>query len=146
LRGVFSELLSMAAVLSIPLGIVLSFPLSPFGFRATEVVRRPAQVAFVTMSPEAERLALRAVRASWRERVGGVRRLQADLFCAELPEDERMSVLTVRDRSRPPAPPMAECERTPFLPSQKAPPPRPIAAGAETVPPTFPREELLKMN
>jgi len=146
MRSVGSEILSMATVLSIPLGILLSFPIGAFGFRAAERVRQPPRTAFVTLTPEAERLALRAVRVSWREKAGQARRLRADLLCAALPEDERLSVLSLRDRSRMPEPPEVVCERTPFLPSQKAPPPMPIAAEAAPEPLAFPREELLKMN
>jgi len=144
-RSVGSEFLSVATVFSIPLAVVLSFPFGAFGFRAMEGVRSPSRAAFVAMTPEVECLALRAVRSPWREKGGEARRLQADLLCTELPEDRRLSVLSVRDRSRLPDPPMVRCERTPFLPSQKAPPPSPIAADAAE-PLTFPREELLKMN
>jgi len=146
-RSVRAEFLLSAAVLTVPVGIFLSFPFGAFGFRASEGVCPSARAAFVSLSPEAERQALLSVRTSWRETAGGARRLRAELLCAELPEDGRISVLTVRDRSRlpPPLPPIGRV-RTGFLPSQKAPPPAPIAAKAASDPLPFPREELLRMN
>jgi len=145
-RSVFSELLSVAAALAIPVGIVGVFPFGAFSFQATAAGKCLARASFVRLTAENERLALRAVRTSWQEKGGGARRLRADLLCAELPEDGRMSVLSIRDRSRPPAPPMALCGRTPFLPSQRAAPPLPIKVENVAEPPTFSREELLKMN
>jgi len=140
-----SEILSVAAILSMPLGIAAIFPFEAFRFRANEGDCIPARTAFVQMSPDSEFKALRAVRASWREKVG-VRWQRADLFSAELPEDELRSVLSIRDRSRPPAPPPVLRDRMPFLPSQKAPPPVSITARAVDEPPAFPRAELLRMN
>jgi len=145
-RSVGSEILSIALVLAIPLGIVASFPFAVFGFRAAEPVHRPDRTAFVSMTPEVERQALRAVRASWREKVGSARRMRAELFCAELPEEDHRSVLSPRDRSQPPVPPMAECGRIPFLPSQQAPAPLQLAPTVESDALAFPREELLKIN
>jgi len=145
-RSVGSEFLSVATVLSIPLGIVLVFPFGAFGFKATEEVRHPVRTAFVTLTPEAERLAERAVRASWQGKADGARRLRADLLSAELPQDARLSVLSARDRSRPPSLLPVRCEWTLFLPSQKAPPPVPIAPEKTSEPLAFPREELLKLN
>jgi len=145
-RSVGGELVSVVLVLAIPLGIVASFPFSVFGFRGSDVAPRSARTAFVTLTPEAERRALHAVRASWKEKVGGARRLRADLFCPELPEEERLSVLSLRDRSRPPAMPQILCEKTPFLPSQKAPPPCSIAPETEPDTQAFPQKELLRLN
>jgi len=147
LRSVGGELLSVSAVLAIPACIVASFPFGAFGFRASEDVRRPGgTVAFVRLDPETERVALRTARASWQTKGGDARRLQADLLLSELPDDGRLSVLTVRDRSRPPDPPFLLRGRTPFLPSQKASPPSPIRSGNAVERPAFPREELLKLN
>jgi len=146
MRSVRAECLSAAVILTVPLGIVLSFPFAAFDFKAAEGTRQAARTAFVTLTPEAEQVALRAVRTSWRERKGGVRQVRADLFCAELPDDARFSVLSVRDRSHLPPLPAVGCERTPFLPSQRAFPPSPIAAKPASDPLPFPREELLKMN
>lgn len=146
MRSVRAECLSAAVILSVPLGIVLAFPFGAFRFQAEEGMRPAARTAFVTLTPEAEQVALRAVRTSWRERKGGARQVRAELLCAKLPDDGRFSVLSVNDRSHLPPLPAVGCERTPFLPSQKALPPSPIAAKTAPVPLPFPREELLKMN
>jgi len=145
-RSVASEILSAAVVLAVPTAIVASFPFGAFSFRAENGVQRSVRTAFVQMSPQAERLALRTARTSWQAKGAGARRLQADIFCSELPEEAPQSVLSVRDRSRPPSPPALECGLMPFLPSLKAPPPVPIKAANVTEPPAFPREELLMMN
>jgi len=145
-KSACGEFLSAAVVLSVPLGIAFSFPFGAFGFRAAEDVRRPVRTAFVTLTPETERQALRTVRTTWRGKTGAARQMQSDLLAAELPDDRRLSVLSVRDRSCPPPLPAVRCELTPFLPSQKAPPPSPIAADRTPEPLAFPREELLKMN
>jgi len=147
LKGFGGEFLSVALVLSIPLGVFVIFPFRAFEFRAAEPVRSPVRAAFVEMTPETERRVLRAARASWREKVGKSRHLRADLFCTELPEDVFRSVLSLCDRTPPPMPPRTGCGWTPFLPSLKAPPPSPVAAGAvEGDGQAFPRKELLKMN
>jgi len=146
MRSVGSEILSAAAVLLVPAGIVASFPVGAFGFRTADGVRRSARAAFVKLTPEAERLALRAARTSWQEKDGGVRHLRTDIFCAELPEEAPVSVLSVRDRSLPPAPPAPLRGRTAFLPSLRAAPLTLIKAGSEADPPAFSREELLKLN
>jgi len=144
-RSVGSELMSVALVLAVPLSIVVAFPFGAFEFEGVNASRRQVRSAFVDVTPEAEQLILRKVRASWKGKVGGARRLQANIFLSELPEDGQRSVLSVRDRSRPPMPAPVAYERTPFLPSQKAPPPLMIAPTVieQAV---FSREELLKLN
>jgi len=146
LRSFASELLSAAVVLTVPTCIVAVFPFDALEFRASEGVTQPVRNAFVRLTPESERLALRSARTSWQEKGVGVRRLQTDIFRVELPEEEPMSVLSVRDRSRPPGMSRIACERTAFLPSLKAPPPILIKSGKMPEALAFPREELLKMN
>lgn len=148
MRSVRSECLSAVSILTIPLGIFFAFPTEAFHFTAKGDAPCPVRMAFVTMTPQAEQLSLRAVRSAtaWRGKAGSSRRLHTELLCQELPEDKFVSVLSLRDRSPLPTLPLIHMEQTPFLPSQKAPPPTRLPADPAADPLVFSREELLKLN
>lgn len=145
MRSVRSELLSAAVVLSAPAAIVAAFPYAALGFRAAQPPARPAMAAMVRLTPEAERAAERAARATWQLR-GESLPGRPELLAPELPESPLRSVLSVRERSRPPAPPDLDCGLRPFAPSRKAPPPEAVGSAPAPEPAAFPREELLKLN
>ena len=149
MRSVRSELASVLTVLAVPAMIAAVFPFSAFSFRPAAVPKRPSfSAAFVKLSPDAERLALQAAKASWRGDSDSVRRLRADLFLPELPDDtSALPVLPERESvRRPPAPPIP-CGWSAFLPSRRAAPPRRIERDEKADDYlTFPRSELLKID
>ena len=147
MRSWRSELVSVAAVLAIPAGIALVFPYDALCFRAAPEKPADPAVAFVRLSPESERLAMRAARTSWRVK-GGAREMRADLSVAPLPDDGRHPVLSSASRrAAGPAVSLVECGRIPFLPSCRAERPARIPDGKDVVSkPPFSREELLKLN
>lgn len=148
MRSVRSEMLSGAIVLSIPVGISLAFPREALRFRALDADKRsPASVAFVRLSADEERVAMRVARTSWQGASGGSRVVWADLSSMALPDEPRHSVLSVGDRVKVSGMKPVMTELTPFLPSVKAPPPVKIAADDETIETrTFSRDELLKID
>ena len=148
MRSVRSEIASVLTVLAVPVLIACALPYEALRFRASETPpRRTFVAAIVRLSPQAELQAMKTAKTSWRGS-DGARSLRADLFVAELPDDEgSRPVMSAGERARLPDPPVADCGWTPFLPSRKAPPPRKIAPDAAAdAGLTFSREELLKID
>lgn len=147
-RSIRSECAILSVVFALPAALACLFPYGALNFRASASDgRADAQVAFVTLTPEAERAAVRAARLSSHSSEGDVRTLVADLLADELPQEQSAAVLTLGERSRLPAPTRMEAPVSPFLPSRRAAPPVRIKKeDGDVVTPPFSKEELLKMN
>lgn len=147
MRRTGDEIVTVLMVLAVPLAIFAVFPYDAVRFRAEMPAKereRPV-VAFVTLDQKTETAAERAAKATWR-RDGVSRGLHPDLLSSDLPEEPLTPVLSIGARSRPSELPVAVCEPSPFLPSQRAPAPVRIEPEAADEPLTFPREELLKID
>ena len=147
MRHAGDEIVTVLMVLAVPFAVAAVFPYEAVGFRAEapEKGRERPVVAFVTLDRMTETAAERAAKATWR-RDGVLRGLRPDLLASDLPEEPRTPVLSIGARSRPPEPPLAVCEPSPFLPSRRAPAPARIEPEAADEPLTFSREELLKID
>ena len=147
MTGVRGDLLSVVAVLAVPLGLAVTFPREAIGFSASGAVRRTGdqQLAFVFLDSDAVAKAMQSTRIlSKREERGGT--VGADLLSADLPGTETTPVMSIDSRDRTAAPTVVESGVPPFLPSRRAAAPVRISAEAEKDDPPFPRNELLKLN
>ncbi|MBR2838863.1 MAG: hypothetical protein IKE55_08775, partial [Kiritimatiellae bacterium] len=127
MKGLASELATLATVLAIPAGIAAIFPYSAIGWRARPSAARQPAVAFVTLTAEEEAAATRAAKAYWQNDAGSMMRIRADLSFGELPAAPEEAVLDVSARTRPPRAGDVGWEAPAFLPSRAAPPPQPIS-------------------
>lgn len=141
------QLLSLAMVWSVPLGIAAVFPYEAIVFRARGDgeghVR--GRASLVSLSAAQEQSFEQVARTTWRKE-GGANAWRPDLLVDNLPETPCPPVLPIAVRSRPPEPPIAECGVSAFLPSRQAPPPLKIAPDKVEDAQAFPRTELLKLN
>lgn len=141
------EVLSVATVLSIPLGVAVIFPFRAVGFKAQDVALSPsATVSFVHLSEEEEAQAVRATRSALRGDGEDVRQLHADLSFSDLPDEVQGEILPVSARPLGTDVPLVECAVGPFLPSRQAPPPQRIPIVREEERPTFAKDVLLKID
>ena len=146
MRSLGSELLSVATVLAVPLGLAAVFPYGALGFspvRATDRPPRPS-AAIVFLDEAAVARTLRAAKTMSRNTEGG--RLSVDLLSADLPGTEAAPMMSAGSRPRTDALPVVENGIPPFLPSRRAAAPVRISVetGRDDAP--FPRTELLKLN
>ena len=146
MRSVGSELLSVAAVLAVPIGIASVFPYGVLGFTASRPVvpekRRTASIVFLD-----ETAVARVMREARNiPRTEGDRRAHVDLLSRELPGADDLPKAAIGLRRHPDAPPVVENGIPPFLPSRGAAAPVRISAGTEKDEPPFSRNELLKLN
>ena len=144
MRSIGSEVLSVAMVLAIPLGLAAVFPraaLSPLASPAEE--RKPSAAILFLSDAEVSR-ALRTAKDVMRH--DGAGRANIELLAAELPGGEGEAMMTSAARRSTAALPLVETDRTPFLPSRRADAPICISSEAEKPKPVFPRQELLKLN
>ena len=150
MRSIRQELISVAAVISVPAALIAIFPYGAIGFKA---VPRPKaskpSAAFVRLTAAEEAEALKAAKASWQVDAAADRGMRAYLPLGELPEDVPSEpildgeVWTVL-RS---APAPVEYGTPTWSPSFAADKPEKIEIGEEMRPaPAFSREELLKME
>ena len=146
MRSLGSELLSVATVLAVPLGIAAVFPYGVLGFSPVRTVDRPPRpsAAIVFLDEAAVARTLRAAKTMSRNTEGG--RLSVDLLSADLPEKEAAPMMSAGSRPRTDALPVVGDEIPPFLPSRRAAAPVRISVetGRDDAP--FPRTELLKLN
>ena len=150
-RPLRNEIYSLAGVLALPLALLLAFPYCGIGYRSSADRPAPAPgCAFVTLTGEAERMALEATRSSWRMRSAGVRDLVTDLGVEAIPETVPSAVMDIGGRSRLAPAGSVESDLKPLPPSLAAPKavrfvqPRPAADADATL--AFPRRELLKID
>ena len=139
------DLLSVAAVLAVPLGLATAFPRAAIGFSAADVARTPAPgVSIVFLDAGAVARAMRTTRILSRNEGGGS--AGADLFVVDLPRQDAIPTMPIESRSRAKAPSVVEGGIPPFLPSRRAAAPVRISGGEDADPLPFPRKELLKLN
>ena len=146
MRSLGSEILSVATVLAVPLGLAAVFPYGALGFapaRASAPALRPS-AAIVFLDETTAARALRAARTMSRNAEDG--RRSVDLLSADLPEAEAAPVMPAGSRPRTGALPVVGDGLPPFLPSRRAAAPVriPVETGRDDAP--FPRSELLKIN
>lgn len=144
MKGLREDLLSVAAVLSVPLALALAFPREAIGFAASRDDERGVStdsIVFLDVSAAAK--ALRAAKILPRGEGGGI---SADLLPAELPGPDAASMMSVDLQRCPSRPSVVESGLSPFLPSRRAPAPVRISGGKTEDGLPFPRSELLKLN
>ena len=145
MKGLRGDLLSVAAVLSVPLGLAAVFPREAIGFSASDVVgrAREQEMSIVFLDSDAVSRAVQATRILSRKEGGGA---GAELLVAELPGPGAVPAMPIEFRSRPKAPAVVEGGVPPFLPSRRAAAPIRISGGKDADALPFPRNELLKLN
>ena len=151
MRDVRGELLSVAVVLAAVGAVAIAFPYDVVSFRPSQNTgKRPVFAAFVTLREGEEVAAMKAAKSSWNAEAGGVRRLRAELFAAEIPEAGNEPALDLADRFARFSPKTVAPGLSPYLPSLAAPPPKAIpvdkADAGQGPKPTFSREELLRID
>ena len=146
MRSLGSEILSVATVLAVPLGLAAVFPSGALGFSPVRTADRPPRpsAAIVFLDEAAVARTLRAAKTMSRNTEGG--RLSVDLLSADLPGTEAAPMMSAGSRPRTDALPVVGDGIPPVLPSRRA--AAPVRISAETVKdePAFSREELLKLN
>ncbi len=146
MRSVGSELLSVAAVLAIPIGIASVFPYAAVGFVASPPVvsanAKTASIVFLDETTVAR--VMRATRTVSRGAEAG--RSYANLLPSELPGAGELPAAAIGLRRKPCEPQVIENGIPPFLPSRRASAPVRIPVVAEKNEPVFSRNELLKLN
>ena len=146
MRSLGSELLSVATVLAVPLGLAAVFPYGALGFSPVPTADRPSRssAAIVFLDDATVARTLRAARTMSRNAEGG--RTSVDLLSADLPGTETAPMMSAGSRSRTDALPVVGDGMPPFLPSLRAAAPVRISVetGRDDAP--FPRAELLKLN
>ena len=146
MRSLGSELLSVATVLAVPLGLAAVFPYGVLGFSPVRTVDRPPRpsAAIVFLDEAAVARTLRAAKTMSRNTEGG--RLSVDLLSADLPGTKAAPMMSTGSRPRTDALPVVGDGIPPFLPSRRAAAPVRISVetGRDDAP--FPRTELLKLN
>ena len=146
MRSLGSELLSVATVLAVPLGLAAVFPYGVLGFSPVRTVDRPPRpsAAIVFLDEAAVARTRRAAKTMSRNTEGG--RLSVDLLSADLPGTEAAPMMSAGSRPRTDALPVVGDGIPPFLPSRRAAAPVRISVetGRDDAP--FPRTELLKLN
>lgn len=146
MRSVRSELLSVAAVLALPIGIASVFPYGAIGFSVSKPAASPDVRTASIVFPGEEEIArvMRAARTVSRgEDVG---RSYVNLLPSELPGAGESPPVAIGLCRKPDDPPVVENGISPFLPSRQA--SAPVRISAETVKekPVFARDELLKLD
>ena len=146
MRSVGSELLSVAAVLALPIGIATVFPYGAVGFSASRPAASPDRRTASIVFPNEEDVArvMRAARTVPRGEGAG--RISVNLLPSELPGADESPAAKIGLRRETEDPPVIENGIPPFLPSRRAAAPIRISAGTEKDEPPFPRNELLKLN
>ena len=149
MRGVRREMLSVAVVIAAVGAVAIAFPYDAVFFRPSPRSARPVFAAFVSLKEGEEVAAMKAAKSSWNAEAGGVRRLRAELFMAEIPEAGNEPSLELADRFASVSPPPVAPGLSPYQPSLAAPPPKAIPAekaDEKEEAPAFSREEMLKID
>lgn len=146
MRSARSELLSVAAVLALPIGIASVFPYGAIGFSASRPAVSPdARTASIVFLGEED--VVRVMRAARTVSRGeDARRSYISLLPPELPGADEPPPAAIGLSRKTGDPPVVENGISPFLPSRRA--SAPVRISAETVKekPVFARDELLKLN
>lgn len=146
MRSVRSEILSVAAVLALPVGIAFVFPYGAIGFSVSHPAVSPDAKAASIVFPSEEDVArvIRAARTVSRGEDAG--RSYVNLLSAELPGANESPPTVIGLRRKPDNPPVVENGTPPFLPSRRASAPVRIPAETAKEEPVFTRDELLKLK
>ena len=146
MRSVGSELLSVAAVLALPIGIASVFPPGAIGFTPSRPTASPdaRTASIVFLGEENVARVIRAARTVSRGEDAG--RSSVNLLPSELPGADESPTAVIGLRRNPDHPPVVENGIPPFLPSRRAPAPVRISAETAKEKPVFARDELLKLN
>ena len=146
MRNVRSELLSVTAVLALPIGIALVFPYGAIGFSPSCPAASPdVRMASIVFPDEGD--VARMIRAARTvSRGAGAGSSYVNLLPLELPGAAESPTAVIGLRRNPDAPPVIENGIPPFLPSRRASAPVRISAEAAKEKPVFARDELLKLN
>lgn len=150
-RSVRNELVSLAAILSVPAAIIVAFPHGAVGFTPEpDPAPSAATCAFVKLTEDQIASATENAHAAWRVSAEGVRRLRWDLSVTTLPEERPSAVMDIASRTPLAAPARDAYSAVPMPPTLAAPkpprikPPKDVrAAASDTV---FPRSELLSLD
>ena len=146
MKGLREDILSVAAVLAVVLGLASAIPQELIGFSAGRDIGRPSSAAasIVFLDAAAVARAMRATRILSRREGNGT--VFADLLSAELPELVAEPMMPRASRSHLERPTVIEGGMPPFLPSRRAAAPIriPVDRGVGSLP--FSRDELLKLN
>ena len=146
MKNLREELVSLAAVIAVPLGFAAVFPRAAIGFSASDgdVASGPS-ASVVFLDSDSVVRAMRSARILSKHEGGGDASV-ADLLSAELPGADVSPVMPIGSRVRAPAPTVVEGGIPPFLPSRRAAAPVRIRGGKNVDALPFPRTELLKLN
>lgn len=145
MRGLRGDLVSVAAVLAVPLGLAAVFPREAIGFSASDTVpcASASSVSIVFLDAVSVSRAMSSAR-SLSKAEGSVAGI--NLLSAELPGPDALPMMPISSRSRAKTPTVVEGGTPPFLPSRRAAAPVRISGGQAGDALPFPRKELLKLN
>ena len=146
MRGLGEDLVSLAAVLAVPLGFALSFPREAVDFSASRGggASRPS-VSIVFLDSSSVARAMRSARILSKHEGGGDAS-GVNLLSEDLPGADVSPVMPIGARGRTAAPAVIGGGVPPFLPSRRAAAPVRIPGGKDADALPFPRTELLKLN
>ena len=147
MNGFRENILSLIAVLAVPLAFVAVFPLEAVSFAPSDGARasQAPSAAIVILDSDAVARAMRTTRILSRHERGGDAAV-VDLLTVDLPGAEAAPVMPIEARGRAATPTVVGGGIPPFLPSRRAAAPVRISveAAADALP--FPRKELLMLN
>ena len=149
-RPLKNDLYSLAVVLIVPLSVMLAFPYSAIGFSAARREKSPASCAFVTLSGEAEEMAIEAARSAWK---GGLAKGRDDLpelglLAPTLPKADFGPLVSMGDMPPPEAHRTVQYDSLPMPPSLAAKGAQKLSSpkSAEDDAMPFPKGEMLKID
>ena len=146
MKGFREDILSVAAVLAVVLGVASAIPRELIGFSASKDIGRSsstvASIVFLDSASVAR--AMQATRILSRHEGDGT--VVADLLAADLPGQDAEPMMPRASRFSPEQPTVIEGGIPPFLPSRRAAAPARIPAGKDVGSLPFSRDELLKLN
>ena len=146
MKGFREDILSVAVVLAVVLGVASAIPRELIGFSASKDISRPSSTtaSIVFLDSAAVTRAMQATRILSRHEGDGA--VAADLLTAELPESVAEPMISRSPRFHLERPTVVEGGMPPFLPSRRAAAPIRIPAGKDVGSLPFSRDELLKLN
>ena len=146
MKGFREDILSVAVVLAVVLGVASAIPRELIGFSASKDIGRSSSTvaSIVFLDSEAVARAMQATRILSRHEGDGA--VVADLLTAELPESVAEPMISRSPRFHLERPTIVEGGMPPFLPSRCAAAPVRIPVGKDVGSLPFSRDELLKLN
>lgn len=145
MRGLRGDVLSVVAVLAVPLWLAAVFPREAIGFSASDEASRvsdpSASIVFLDSASIARAMSSARILSRNEGGVAGI-----NLLSAELPGAGETPMMPSALRSRPGVPEVVEGGIPPFLPSRRAAAPVRVSGGHDADVLPFSRNELLKLN